>query len=828
MEKEGSELSKNSVENELQEELKVVKKQLNNMRDQLDRMIFFRNIIVLSITSIITVAIIQRTGGYPWGSDTYGHLYKGNILYDSLKGGKLFLNYNESWYNGLQPFRYWAPIPYYILALINLITNNIIITYNIYIFFIFFIGGLGWLCWGNYIRRQRLGLILAILWFFVPNNLRILFSEGNIPYTVVNSLIPYIFLYYYKSIKEKELLNYIMLVLFMALTTLSHAMLSAMTGLSLFIFAFIDSVVNKRYMKNLISLLYAFSGIMTTSFWLYPALKGGIMSIDKAAVAEVMKDLTYPLSMSLNPVLRFTKIEIYYYGLAFAVVALFGLLLSTKNERASFLSALVILIGTTKIPLPLLQKLPMNQLFWMSRFTSISMAMIIMALILWKTLRRTILALLISIMIIDSACSFSVLGFNGQFPFELSKILDNASKIATQRIGVLDLSQFGSFPSYYIPYNSVGGTTDQVYGWAWQGAGTAPNIVAINTALERGYYDFMFDRSLELGADTLVIKKSLIADFYEMERAASIVGYERYEEGREAIIYKYPNVNRFGTRVNYEGIAIGQFSNNLIYIFPTLQEDYRSYFDEYTYEELENKKVVFLSGFKYRNKKRAEELALKLSRKGVRLVIDVTGLREDFLGITSEPITLRDNYQEMYYKKERVYTKPFPKENKEWRSYFLGGIRNSESYVITNNRLINYIGNIDNDNLVFIGLNLPYYTFLTKDGDAIRILEDSLNLKSYALPKREIQEIDFKREEDVITISAKSPYVKVPIAALDAFEKIKGNYEVSDNLIYMTTSELQIKITYPYLRAGTITSVIFIGLILIFSMSIRIHSRGLI
>ena len=146
------------------------------------------------LAALLTLAIINRTGAYPWGSDTYGHLFKGNILYDSFKKGKFFLNYNESWYNGVQPYRYWAPLPYYILAIINLVTNNIITTYNVFIALVFIIGGLGWLFWGYYTKRQNLGLILAIMWFFVPNNLRILFSEGNIPYVIVNSLVPFVFL----------------------------------------------------------------------------------------------------------------------------------------------------------------------------------------------------------------------------------------------------------------------------------------------------------------------------------------------------------------------------------------------------------------------------------------------------------------------------------------------------------------------------------------------------------------------------------------------------------------------------------------------------------
>lgn len=806
-------------------ELTEIKKQFNKMNEKFDTLVFFRNVIILSLAALLTLAIINRTGRYPWGSDTYGHLFKGNILYDTLKSGKFFLDYHESWYNGVQPFRYWAPLPYYILAIFNFITNNIIITYNVFIAFVFIVGGLGWLCWGFYLKRQNLALILAVLWFFVPNNLRILFSEGNIPFVIVNSLIPFVFLYFHKSVHEKKIKNYLILSAFMCTVTLTHAMLSAMAGMSLFIFAFIDSIVNKKYFKNFISLVYAFMGIMLSSFWLYPALKGGIMSIDKAAVSDIMKDLTYNLSVSLNPTLRFSNIEVYYFGLAFAIVAVLGLLLSTKNERAPFLSSLVILIGTTKIALPLLEKLPMNQLFWMSRLTSISLTMIIMAIILWKTLRKSILYILISILIIDSAFSFYVLGFNGQFPSNLSKTIDTASRISTQRIGVLDNSYFGSFPSYYIGYNATGGVTDQVYGWAWQGAATAQNIVTINTALEKGYYGLMFDRILELGADTLIVKKSLVTDFSTLENDASIVGYRKYEENNETIIYKYPSSSKFGTKVSYDGFAIGSYSTNIVYLFPKFQVVGNKFLDDYTYDDLKDKKSLYLSGFKYRNKKAAEDLVLKLSKHGTKVLIDATGLDESFLGVTTEPITIKNNYKEIYYKGERLNMKDFPKELINWKTCFLNGINNKESYEVAEHRLINYIGKKDNNNLTFVGLNLPYYSFLTKDSGAVKILEEALNLKSYEIPKREIHKIDVRSENNMLSITSDSSNVIVPIAALDAFASSIGSYDVENNLIHLKTPTLQIKIGYPYLTTGIGLSVVFLILIISLSLVMKFENR---
>lgn len=773
--------------------------------------LLIRNLIVLISASLLTLLIINETGRYPWGSDTYGHLFKGNILYDAFKEGKLFLNYNENWYNGVQPFRYWAPLPYYLLAIINLFTNNIITTYNIFIVFVFILGGIGWLSWGCYTNRHNLSLVFAILWFFVPDNLRVLFSEGNIPFVIVNSLIPFVLLYYYKSIREKGISNYLLLTFFMGVTTLSHAMIAAMIGISLFILAFINSVFNRKYLSNLVALVYAFLGTMIPSFWLYPALKGGIMGLNRDAVASVMEALTYPFRISLNPLLRFESIEVYYFGLAFAIVAVFGLLFSNISERAPFISALIVLLGTTKTALPFLQKLPMNQLFWMRRFTSIAMAMIILALILWKSLRKGLLLLIVVFLSIDSLASFHVLGFNREFPLDQAQIFDGASEVSTQRIGVLDNSSFGSFPSYYISYNSVDGATDQIYGWAWQGAATAENIVFLNTALENGYYSLMFDRALELGADTLVIRKRLISNFLTLKRAAQIVGYDKHREDEEVIIYKYPNTSRFGSKVNYEGVAIGKYSSNIIYIFPKLQTLGSEFLDDYTYDQLKDKKVVFLSGFKFKNRKSAEDLILKLSRNGVKVIIDITGFDGyDFLDVRAEPITIRNNYEELYYKNERLDMKDFPEEYRSWRTSFLNGVENTESHGVIDYKIINYIGKKDNDNLTFIGLNLPYYTFLTKDTKALKILEDVFGLKAFEVPTRKIHGIELKKNQDVIEVTSDEINIILPIAALDGFEKLDGDYDIMNSLVYLKTPKLKIRIIYPYLKTGIMFSLLFL------------------
>ena len=68
--------------------------------------------------------------------------------------------------------------------------------------------------------------------------------------------------------------------------------------------------------------------------------------------------------------------------------------------------------------------------------------------------------------------------------------------------------------------------------------------------------------------------------------------------------------------------------------------------NDYTYEELAGYKEVFLNGFTYDDKETAEDLVLRLSRAGVKVIMYADGIPQDkrthsqnFLGVTCSSIT---------------------------------------------------------------------------------------------------------------------------------------------------------------------------------------------
>ena len=142
-------------------------------------------------------------------------------------------------------------------------------------------------------------------------------------------------------------------------------------------------------------------------------------------------------------------------------------------------------------------------LLYFSKVTSIAIALILVSILLWTNLRKVLIVVICFILLSDSMLTFDLIGHNREFPEGLVDSLDYASEIATQRIGILDLSQYGALPSYYLKYGVKGKSSNQVFGWQWKSANTSENIVMINTALEKNYYLVMFDRCIQLEAQTL-------------------------------------------------------------------------------------------------------------------------------------------------------------------------------------------------------------------------------------------------------------------------------------------------------------------------------------
>ena len=800
----------------------------------------YKHVFLKSMASMVSMLIfgvfilmwLNRFGRHPWGSDIYGHIFKGDLLYKALLDGEFYPLFTNLWYNGIQPFRYWAPLPYYVMALTQFIAGgDVLAGYNVFIYLGFIVGGIGWLMWGIAEKRIFLATVLGILWFCFPDNLRVFFSEGNIPRVVITFILPYLFFFIWQYMQHNKKRYLLATVLTMTFICLCHLMVAAMIGITVFIYLFIYSIQNGGF-GNPFIMLYNFIrgkpvesksspiivlvamvfGIVISGFWMYPAMHGGFMMMDPDAVATVMVSLTYNFTESLNPVMRLTTKELFYFGLSFVSVSVVGVFMAGKKSAPGFITVLIVFLGTTPSFLPIISKLPLNQLFWMLRFTPIVYAIACLSMIIWKTAKRKVIFLIMVLFIADSLVSFNQLVYNNGHYSKSIDMFEECAENTTQRMSNMDLSTMGSWPSFYVCAGE--NPVPYAYGWAWQGATTSPNIVLLNTALENEYYDFMFDRNLELGCDSIMIKKTEVKHYDKLIKSAAKSGYYLLKEYDSVYFFKKDTPKNFGLISKYYGLAIGASASTVTLQFPGYQIGNSNYLDDYTLEELLQYEMVFVSGFEYHLRYQAEKLLYDAAERGVKIIVDMNRVPTDvitnrmtFMAVTAQPIQFENKLPDLHIAGVPYFPTTFKKEYRNWNTVYLENVPHPTGFAwMAGNKLV-FIGDDYNRNITYIGLNLLFHGMVNEDQMAIDIYAGVMGRNAETLPQRELVPLNIKYEDNHITIRTNNTGVNTTLANQDAFITDQDNYLVH-NLFHVSEKQTEIDIECPHVGTGVIMSLV--------------------
>lgn len=777
----------------------------------------FVGILLLFISAVITIITMKQLGMYASGNDIWGHLYKSQLMYDSIKSGDYYPLYIPMWYNGIQPFRYWAPLPYYLFALLLLITaGNIEMAYYLFAGVSIVVGGIPWILLGKKYKRVILGIVLAFLWFFMPENIRVFFCEGNLPRMVTAIIIPWLILSIYKVLREQSTFSYIGIMVFTAGIVMSHAMIGAMMGVGTFLFLLFDAWKNKDFRVRLFILLAMLAGIAMSGIWLVPALSGGLVSMSKEASSSVMESLMYRLKSTLDPFNRLNGvIDTFYYGLSIVIISVAGIFLADRKKKAGYIFALLVLIATTPAMLPILKVLPLNQLFWMMRFTTIVYGFFFFSLMEWNNMKKKFSIIVVVLLLVDCIPSFLFTKYDTS-ESEITVVeVGEIKEITKQRAAIMDLSTLGSYPSWGLCKGEDG--VSYTYGWAWQGASTASNIVLLNTAVEDGNYLYVFDRCLELGNDTVVILKDQIwksgKQEEELFKAAELSGYQLVKESNCSYLFSIPITEPFGVKTEYVGIGIGVYANSVSLSYPSFTVGTSVYLDDYTIDDLKKYQTVFLSGFEYHNKQAAEMLVKNLAEAGIKVVIDITHVpsdsitkRKTFLDVTAEDISIKNQFPNVVYEGKQINCKAFSNEYSIWNASYIGGVENVIGTMGYENENFSFIGYND-EKIVFIGMNFVFHAVETNDKNAFAILDDLLQTKYMKLPNRRMVPIKIDYGRNHISIECEETNVNTTLAYQDNFVS-DDNIKELNNLLIISEKQTDIELVYPYFTKGIIITIL--------------------
>lgn len=791
--------------------------------------------------SVMVVKIVSQNGTYPAGSDTMYHIYRGDYVYNSIKDGNWYPLYDYMWYNGVELMRYWAPLAAYFMAFCEMLAGgNMLIGYLIFVGIISVLGALSWLYIGIRMKRPVLGAFIGFIWFFMPNNLCALFVEGNLARSLSMIFLPLFIYEVSEYLKDRKVIRIPFVMISFILIALCHLGYAGMVTLAVLVYCIVHMIegYSKRAAADIvISILLSF---MLIGVWLVASLNGGITSLDNS---ENMANFFQKIVYTLNPVDRITTdYAHFYFGLAAAILAVGGMFFGYKKSRAGFVTAIITLICTATAMYPVLKILPGSQYLWMLRFISIALCMILYSFLKWDTLKKPLIVFFCVLLVLDIVPSIPLIT-GGLGTISITKngvsintdndsvwdrldmqqnntLISKAQSITKQRIALLDDSSLGSMGAFLV--SDWNNAIPAAYGAGREAANTSTNIVRINRALADGNYYYVFDRCRELGNDTVLVRLSSLEKYgvsvKDMDMAAGASGYSVAGENAAYRLYHMDTYDNWGTISKYEVIGIGSGTPLISQSFPAVEETDSDNLNDYSYEQLSQYKQVILDGFTYDDKTAAEELVLRLSEAGVKVVIYADGIpqekktqSQEFLGVTCSDIVFKNGYPDMDTKLGVLYPDLFPKGYATWQTVYVTGLDNTWGSVMDNGLKLDFYGTVKNDNIIVCGLNLAYYYGVSADKSVGRLLSDMMDITSAQLPER--TNIELKVEHDVngITITSDYDNVNTSLSYHDIFVSDEWLGK-KNNLTYVRAGVTKIMFKIPYLWQGLCVSVA--GLIL--------------
>ena len=777
--------------------------------------------------------LVSYSGIYTSDSNAMSYLYRAEALCRNIEQGIRYPMYDPMWYNGMEIVRHQPPLPIFFIALCRTVMGgNLLGGYLLFVGAIFFIGACIWLHIGKYHKRMYFGGFLGILWFFMPYNLYVLFLEGDLAKSVCVAILPLLIHGIYTYIEDNKWSGLLQTIICFFVITMCQIKFTAMIAISVVVFLVIDGIIKRRWRAGLHIVFCMVIGFLCGGVWLIPYFTADV------SLNEVFSTFFQSILITLNPFYRQTDgIDTSYFGLAALIVAVLGLLFGGRKTASGFLNAILICFCTTLSIMPVLAILPIKEYMLMLRYIPIALCFILYCFVMWDSLKKPIVFTLCTLLVLDAMPSFSLV--NGNFQGIASDevlnklgdetLLGTAKEITNQRMAFLDGDTYGANASYYI--SGYGKRVASTYGADNESANISRNIMLLNEAMESGSYLYIFDRCMELGNDIVEIRVSSLRhgsqDIDALKAAAAQVGYKEKEYNGEFIIFTLDISGNFGTVSKYRAIGIGPAAAELSIMFPGMEETVSDNLNDYTFEELSKYDAVYLADFTYDDLTSAENMIVDLSRAGVRVVIEASGIPADkhtgvqrFLGVETHAINFSNGYPFLYTIDGTLDCDLFPEGYSDWKTVYVNGLDECMGYIDDMGKRLEFFGTVKNENIYVVGLGIGYHHCLTGDPSTGKLLSRAMNLASDEIPERTIVPIVVDYQPDKIVIKSSQDNLNTSLSWHDTFRS-NEELETRNHLTYVNSGTTEIYIVDPYLWQGLLMSAAGIALAVLFLIFIK-------
>ncbi|MFA7662062.1 MAG: 6-pyruvoyl-tetrahydropterin synthase-related protein, partial [Anaerovoracaceae bacterium] len=214
--------------------------------------------------------LFMEEGLYNVTADGMGHLTKVVYLAESWKNLE-FPSWCPFWYNGSTITQYYAPLGYWMMAIAQIFTGDVMLTMKIYCFVSLFFGSLGvWVICRKYIGNWC-GLFAVFLYGTQPYLLRTFFAPlggGMLAQGVVFLITPWLLVAVLNIFQHHTKKSFGSATILVALLILGHAMHAFMICLWILLMSFPYVLLRKISSISFFLVVSAMGlGAILCSFW---------------------------------------------------------------------------------------------------------------------------------------------------------------------------------------------------------------------------------------------------------------------------------------------------------------------------------------------------------------------------------------------------------------------------------------------------------------------------------------------------------------------------------------------------------------------------------
>ena len=364
-----------------------------------------------------------------------------------------------------------------------------------------------------------------------------------------------------------------------------------------------------------------------------------------------------------------------------------------------------------------------------------------------------------------------------------------------------------------------------------QGADRSTSALAhsyelLDEALEEGDYLYLFDRNMEMGCDVVLVRAPSEEGFDDqelerMDESAEQVGYRLMDADGSYRLYQLQgSASGFGSTASYQAIAIGRNAETVSLGFPNVVAGDSENLDDYTFEELSAYRTVLVCSVDYDDQDAAEDLVRRLSEAGTRVVILADGIPENrtthdrvFLGVRCNEVTFSGGYPELSTIEGNELPDLFPLGTGEWKTVYLEGLDDSWGTIEESElgHSLSFIGTVENDDIVFVGLNLTYYYSMTRDDFVGRLLTHALDISPDELPTRTFEPVQASWSDGTLSVTASADDVASGLAWMEGLASDKASEHRGQ--LFVDAGTTTATVSWPLAAQGAVASLAGLALL---------------